>query len=234
MANCVFYNTPMPKPLTKSFRATLDRGGGSLNWTIVHIPFDAAKLWGRRGNLRVNGEVNGVTFNAALFPKKQGGHFMLINTKLQKAASITRGETVYFRVTLDEKKKEVKMPAELANILKKEKPMQRWYATLSQSIQNWINGWIGDVKSADARQRRAEQFAECIMETMEAEIELPPLLQLAFRRDPVAYEGWQLMTDRQRRGELMGIFYYRKPDSRSRRLAKMLATATAIAEKKRK
>lgn len=224
----------MPKPLSKSFRATLEHGGGSLNWTIVHIPFDAAKLWGRRGNLRVNGEVNGITFNAALFPKKQGGHFMLVNTKLQKAASITRGETVAFRVTLDEKKKEVKMPAELANILKKEKAMYRWYTSLSQSIQNWINGWIGEVKSADARERRAEQFAECILETMEAEIELPPLLQLAFRRDPVAYEGWQLMTDRQRRGELMGIFYYRKPDSRSRRLAKMLATATAVAEKKRK
>lgn len=236
MANCErrLYNTPMPKTSTKSFRATLERGGGPLNWTIVHIPFDAAKLWGRRGNLRVNGEVNGITFNAALFPKKQGGHFMLINTKLQKAASIARGETVAFRVTLDEKKKEVKMPAELAAILRKEKPMQRWFATLSQSMRNWINGWIGDVKQSEARKRRAEQIAERIMETMEAEIELPPLLQLAFRHDPVAYEGWQRLTARQRRGELLGIFGYRTPDSRSRRIAKMLALATAVAEKKRK
>lgn len=225
------YNTAMLK--AKKFRGTLEHGGGNLNWTIVRLPFDAAKLWGRRGNLRVNGEVNGVTFNAALFPKKHGGHFMLVNTKLQKAAGITRGETVTFQVTLDEKKKVEPLPSELAAILRKEKPVQRWFGSLNTSVQNWINGWINEVKSAEARTRRAEQIAERILETMEAEIELPPLLQLAFRRDPVAYEGWRLMTERQRRGELLGIFSYRSPDSRSRRIAKMLATASAIAEKKR-
>ncbi len=224
----------MPKTSAKSFRATLERGGGPLNWTIVHIPFDATKLWGRRGNLRVNGDVKSVEFNAALFPKKQGGHFMIINTQLQKAASITRGETHTFRVTLDEKKKIVPTPGEFAAILRKEKVLQRWFVALSQSIQNWINDWIAQPKKTEARQRRAEQVAEQIMETMEAEIELPPLLQLAFRRDPVAHEGWQLMTPRQRRGELFGIFYYRTPDARSRRVAKMLQNATAVAEKKRK
>lgn len=221
-------------PSAKTFRATLERGGATYNWTIIRIPFDAAKLWGKRGNLRVNGEVNRVNFNAALFPNGRGGHYMLVNKKLQTAAKITTGESVTFRLEPDDKKKEVKMPAELQAILRKEKTMQRWFASLSPSTQNWINNHVGEVKQEKARKRRADQIAERILETMEAEIELPPALQLAFRHNPGAREGWDLMTSRQRRGELFGIFYYRTPDARSRRIAKMLATATTIAEKRKK
>lgn len=224
----------MPKSPCKTFKATLERGGAPYNWTIIRIPFDAAKLWGRRGNLRVNGEVNGIRFNAALFPNGRGGHYMLVNKKLQTVAKITSGETVTFRLEPDEKKKEVKMPAELQAILRKEKPIQRWFASLSPSTQNWINNHVGEVKQEEARKRRADQIAERIMETMEAEIELPPALQLAFRHNPGAREGWDLMTPRQRRGELFGIFYYRTPDSRSRRIVKMLDLANAIAEKRKK
>ena len=221
-------------PAARKFRATLERGGAPMNWTTIRIPFDAAKLWGKRGNLRVNGEVNGVAFNAALFPNGRGGHYMLVNKKLQKSAGITIGETVIFQLIFDEKKKEIVMPAELVAILRKEKAIQRWFLSLSPSSQNWINSYIAEVKQVETRKRRAEQVAERILETMEAEIELPPMLQLAFRRDPVALEGWQLMTQTQRRGELFGIFYYRSPDGRSRRIEKLLATATAAAEKKKK
>lgn len=159
---------------------------------------------------------------------------MLVNKKLQKEAAIVAGDTATFHLELDEAKKVVEMPAELAAILRKEKPLLKWYTSLSQSIQNWINAYVAEGKGSETRKRRAEQIAEQIMETMEAEIELPPLLQLAFRRDPVAYEGWHLMTPRQRRGELFGVFYYHTPEARGRRISKMLATATAVAEKRRK
>ncbi len=220
-------------PKTKSFKATLQLGAGSLGWTIVHIPFDVAKLWSRRGNVRVNGEVNGVTFNAALFPKKPGGHFMLVNRKLQKEAGLSIGDTVRFVVELDETKKQVPVPAELAAIFRKQKGMERWYSSVNQSVRNWLNAFVGEPKGAEARKRRAEHIAEQIMETREAEVELPPALTLAFRHNPLAYEGWQRMTPKQRRGELFGIFYHRTPESRSRRIAKMIATASAVAEKKR-
>jgi uncharacterized protein YdeI (YjbR/CyaY-like superfamily) len=219
---------------SKTFKATLQRGGAPYNWTIIHIPFDAAKLWGKRGNLRVNGEVNGVNFNAALFPNGRGGHYMLVNKKLQTAAKISTGETVTFLLKPDEKKKVVTMPAELQAILRKERPMQRWFASLSLSTQNWINHHVGEVKQEEARKRRADQIAERILETMEAEMELPPALQLAFRHNPGARDGWDLMTPRQRRGELFGIFSYRTPDARSRRIAKMLDIASALAEKRKK
>jgi uncharacterized protein YdeI (YjbR/CyaY-like superfamily) len=67
---------------------------------------------------------------------------------------------------------------------------------------------------------------------MEAERELPPILKFAFARDPRALAGWQLMSPTRRRGHLLAIFYYRTPDARDRRIAKMLEDALAFAERK--
>jgi uncharacterized protein YdeI (YjbR/CyaY-like superfamily) len=66
---------------------------------------------------------------------------------------------------------------------------------------------------------------------MEAERELPPVLQVAFARHPRAREGWDRMSVARRRGHLFGIFYYRTPDARARRIDKMLDDANALAEK---
>ena len=67
---------------------------------------------------------------------------------------------------------------------------------------------------------------------MEAERELPPMLQVAFSRNPRAREGWEQMSTTSRRGQLLAIFYYRSPESRARRLSKVIEEAAAVAEKK--
>jgi uncharacterized protein YdeI (YjbR/CyaY-like superfamily) len=68
---------------------------------------------------------------------------------------------------------------------------------------------------------------------MEAERELPPLIATALARNPKAREGWELMSAARRRSHLMAIFYYRTPESRVRRMEKVLDDAIAIAEKRR-
>ena len=62
---------------------------------------------------------------------------------------------------------------------------------------------------------------------MEAERELPPLVRNAFGENPKAHKGWKSMTPLARRGQLLAIFYYRNPDSRARRLAKVMEMAAA-------
>ena len=59
------------------------------------------------------------------------------------------------------------------------------------------------------------------METMEAERELPPIMQLAFRQNPKAAE-WNRMSPSHRRVHLFSIFHYREPEARARRLAKAI------------
>jgi uncharacterized protein YdeI (YjbR/CyaY-like superfamily) len=71
-----------------------------------------------------------------------------------------------------------------------------------------------------------------MLAVMDAEHGLPPVLQLAFAREPRALEGWNGMSPLQRRNHLFGIFYYRTPEAQARRIDKVLQDASAVAERK--
>jgi len=215
----------------KIFRATLERLRSDLGWVIVRLPFDVKKTWGS-GRLKVYGEVNGVHFRTSLFPQKDGTYFILVNNKLQKAARVFLGNTAEFQLELDTKPRVVEVPSEFESQLKQSKKMRNFFDSLSFSARNFISKWISEPKSSASKRRRAEQIAERLLETMEAEQELPPLIQTAFARNAIAQQGWLQMTPRQRRGELMAIFYYRNPESRARRLQKTLDFAKQAAERK--
>jgi uncharacterized protein YdeI (YjbR/CyaY-like superfamily) len=73
---------------------------------------------------------------------------------------------------------------------------------------------------------------ERMMLAMEGEQVLPPILQVAFRRAPLAKAGWEAMTPVQRRGHLLGIFYYQSPEARERRTQKAVEEALRVAEAK--
>jgi uncharacterized protein YdeI (YjbR/CyaY-like superfamily) len=215
---------------SKTFRATLERLRSNLGWVIVRLPFDAQKTWGN-GRLRVVAKVNGVSFRTSLFPQKDGGHFLLVNSKVQKAARVFLDNTAEFRLELDTKPRTVVVPSELESLLKQSRKIRTFFESLPFSYRNWISAWISEPKGTASRRRRSEQIAERLMETVEAEQELPPLIQTAFARNPMAREGWARMTPRQRRGELMAIFYYRNPESRTRRLQKTMDFAKQVAER---
>jgi uncharacterized protein YdeI (YjbR/CyaY-like superfamily) len=136
-----------------------------------------------------------------------------------------------FRLEPDTALREVNVPAELKKFLAQDRKMRAWFGKLSFSFRKYLSTQISDVKSAEARSRRAEQTAELILATMEGEREVPPILQAAFARDGRAREGWNLMTANQRRGNLMAIFYYKRPESRAKRLAKVIQEAVQKAEK---
>jgi len=220
-----------PTPAAKRFVARLERLRSRLNWIIVRIPFDATKAWGLRGQIKVKGEINGFAFRTSLFPTREGWHFLLVNKGMQKGARAVEGSVVRLQMELDREERTVTIPDELKRILSEDRSLRRWYDGLNHSTRSDIAKWITEPKSAEARVRRAEQIAERLLAVMEAERELPPILQVAFARHPRAREGWDVMSASRRRGHLFGIFYNRTPDARARRIDKMLDDANAFAEK---
>jgi uncharacterized protein YdeI (YjbR/CyaY-like superfamily) len=63
---------------------------------------------------------------------------------------------------------------------------------------------------------------------------VPPILRAAFQRQPLAKKGWDAMTQVQRRGHLLGIFYYKEGEAREKRAAKAVEEALRVGKKKPK
>lgn len=203
-----------------------------LGWVIAHVPFDVREAWGAGGRPKVKGEINGFPFRTSLFPTSEGTHFVLVNKRMQRGAKVVAGIKAKFRLELDTEERVAALPAEMKRIFAEERALGRWHDKLTYSVKKWIADWVTQPKSADARTRRAEQVSEQLLAAMEGERELPPILQVAFARNPQARQGWEIMSATQRRGQLIAIFYYRSPEARARRVEKILQAAAELAEKK--
>lgn len=213
----------------KRFRAMLEPLRSGLGWVVARVPFDVETAWKKMVRLRVKVEVGGEVFRTSLFADAvRGGHFVLVNKKMQMAAGVRVGGMIDLAVEPDLEEREAWVPAELEKLLKEEKALARWYAKLSEAMRREIAKYIDAVKGAGARQRRAEQMAERLMLTMESEKVLPPVLEVAFNRRPTARKGWEAMTVAQRRGHLLGVFYYQSPEARQKRVEKLVEDALRV------
>jgi hypothetical protein len=211
--------------VAKRFRAVLEKDPNALGWTIARVPFEPAKAWPKMIRLRVCGEMEGCSFRTSLFPAAGGGFFLLVNRRMQQEAGVGVGTAAEFLLQPDLEPRPAELPDELAALMEGEPELRGWYDGLTEYMRREIGKWIGGVKSDDSRMRRAEQIAERMLATMEAEQELPPLIARAFKARAKAQEGWARMTAAQRRNELFAVFYYRTPEARERRAAKLVAAA---------
>lgn len=218
---------------SRRFEAPLERMRSRLNWIIIRVPFDAAQVFGRSGQIKIKGTINGFSFRTSLFPTGDGGHILLVNKHMQKVAKAGPGALARFEIKLDTEKRVAAIPEQLQSILAQDRSLRCWYERLNHSTRYEIGKWVSEPASSEARVRRAKQIGERLLETMEAERELPPLIQVAFARNQRARQGWEQMSIARRRSHLLGIFYYRTPEGRSNRLQKMLDDATSLVEKKR-
>ncbi len=210
------------------FRALIEKGDRSLGWTIARVPFEPAKMWPKMVRLRVRGEANGFAFRTSLFPDPRGGYFLLVNKTVQKGADVALGETAEFFLEPDMEERPAELPDELAVLLDEAEGLRSWYDELTEYTRRELGKWIAGVKSDASRMKRAEQTAERLLATMEAEVELPPLIATALKKSAKARAGWEKMTPLQRRGELLGVFYYQTPEARAKRVGKLVE----VAEKK--
>jgi uncharacterized protein YdeI (YjbR/CyaY-like superfamily) len=215
---------PAAKPdAVKTFESVLERTPDRLRWVIARLPIDVAKIWGKRGQLRIKGEINGFAFGGTLFPVGDGTHFLIVNKKLLAGGKTAAGLTAKFRLQPDTTPRPAVPPAkELLRELGQSKRLLKFFESLSSSRRNEIAKWIAQCKTSEARTRRSQQIAERLMETMEAERELPPIMQLAFRQNPRAGEQWERMSPSHRRAHLFSIFHYRTPEGRARQVAKAI------------
>jgi uncharacterized protein YdeI (YjbR/CyaY-like superfamily) len=182
--------------------------------------------------MRVRGEIEGFAFRTSLFPDPRGeGRVLLVNKQIRAAAKAQVGSLVRIRLEPDLEERAVVIPAELTHALKGDRRLPKWFDRLSPSMRREIGGWVGEPKTAAARELRAERMAECLLQALEGETEAPPVLQSAFLRQPLARQGWEAMTPAQRRSHLLGIFHYQSAEGRERRAAQAVEEALRRAKR---
>ena len=226
---------PETKPIqAKTFEAVLERTADRLRWVIARIPIDLAQIWGKRGQIKVQGEINGFAFTATLFPDGQGHHFVIVNKKMLSGGKTAAGLMAKFRIHQDTSPRvTISPPKELMRELAQSKRLLKFFESLSPSRRHEIAKWIAQCKTSEARTRRSEQIAEWLMETMEAEHALPPIMQLAFRQSPKACAEWNRMSPSHRRAHLFSIFHYREPEARANRVQTCVEEMLGRAQKPR-
>jgi uncharacterized protein YdeI (YjbR/CyaY-like superfamily) len=223
----------MKKPAARTFHATLERIDSPLKWVMVRLPFNAEKIWGKRGQVKVQGEINGFAFRTSLFPDGNGGHRLLVNKQMQRGAKGAPGMSARFRLEPDDAARVITVPAELHRALSEERSLRKWFDKLNYSLRHELCKQVARAGNPAVRSRRAERLAEFLFSAMEAERELPPAIQCALAQNSLAHEGWRLMSPARRRGHLLGIFYYQSPGARERRMAKAIEDAVQFAKKKK-
>ena len=216
----------------QSFTALLEPDHTRLRWIIARVPFDPAQVWPQRIGLRVRGAISGFAFRTLLFAWSGGrGCYLLVNKQMQDGANARVGDKVRVVLEPDLDEREVAIPAELERELKGARGLRRWFDGLSESSRRDIATRVSQPKFAETRQKRAAKMAERLLQAMEGETDPPPELRVLFERQPLARVGWEAMTLAQRRGQLMGIFYYESGEARERRTMKAVDEAVRLAKK---
>jgi uncharacterized protein YdeI (YjbR/CyaY-like superfamily) len=117
----------------------------------------------------------------------------------------------------------------LARALRRSTRLQKFFDSLPESSRHQIDREVREVKKEDTRLRRAQHAAEYLMEAMEAELDPPPLMKAAFRRNAQARQGWELMPQSLRRQYLIDIFRSRFPETRLLHLENALRESASYA-----
>ena len=218
----------------KSFTAMLEPLRNGLGWVVARIPFDVKTAWPVRKGLRVRGEIAGFAFRSALRPDAGGGHFLLVNRKMQAAAKAGVGAKVRMKLEPDLEERLAVVPPELAKAMKGDRRLRKWFDGLNDYTRRAICALVSEAKTAEARERKAEQMAEWMLLTLEGEIDPadpPPILRAAFQREPLARVGWEAMSPARRRTHLWGIFHLQTAEARERRAAQAVEDALALARR---
>ena len=125
--------------------------------TVLRLPATASKKLPSRGQVAVQGKINGHRFKTVLEPDGNFGHWMRIDRKLRENAALRAGDSAALEIESVKEWPEPSVPEDLKRALaaapqriqdlwKEITPMARW---------EWVR-WVNATPNPDTRKRRVE------------------------------------------------------------------------------
>ena len=126
-------------------------------WTVLRLPGKASRKLPSRGQVAVQGTINGHGFETVLEPDGYFGHWMRIDQKLQRAAALSAGGTATLEIESLKDWPEPKVPHDLETALAgaPQKIQDLWNDVTPMARWEWVR-WVNATPNPDTRKRRVE------------------------------------------------------------------------------
>ena len=126
-------------------------------WTILRLPERASRQLSSRGQVAVQGTINGHRFDTVLEPDGNKGHWMRIDGKLQRTTYLSAGDTVTVEIEPLRDWPEPKVPQDLGAALATapQKIQDLWSDITPMARWEWVR-WVNATPNRDTRKRRVE------------------------------------------------------------------------------
>jgi Domain of unknown function (DUF1905)/Bacteriocin-protection, YdeI or OmpD-Associated len=127
------------------------------NRTILRLPQKASGKLPSRGQVAVQGAINGHGFQTVLEPDGNSGHWMGIDGKLQRTAALSAGDTATLEIESLKGWPEPKVPQDLEKALATapQKIQDLWKDITPMARWEWVR-WVNATHNPDTRKRRVE------------------------------------------------------------------------------
>jgi Bacteriocin-protection, YdeI or OmpD-Associated/Domain of unknown function (DUF1905) len=147
----VSQRTGMPTIRFDATLYTIDR------WTILRLPETASRKLPSRGQVAVQGTINGCGFQTVLEPDGYFGHWMRIDGKLQQAAALSASDTATLEIESLKDWPEPNVPQDLGTALDAapQKIQDLWNGITPMARWEWVR-WVNATRVPETRKRRVE------------------------------------------------------------------------------
>jgi hypothetical protein len=159
-------------------------------WIILQLPETASEKLPSRGQVAVQGTINGRWFQTVLEPDGSSGHWMRIDAQLQQTAAIGAGDTATLEIepVKDWPEPEVPQDFETALAAAPQKIQDLWKEITPMARWEWIR-WVNATKNPNTRARRVEVS----ISKMESGKRRPCCFNLAGCTDPELSKNGRLL-----------------------------------------
>lgn len=124
---------------------------------ILRLPEKASRQLLSRGQVAVQGTINGHAFQTVLEPDGSFGHWMSVDGKLQRAGGLGAGDTATIEVETLKDWPEPTVPKDLeaALAVAPQKIQEMWEGITPMARWEWVR-WVNATQNAGTRKRRVE------------------------------------------------------------------------------
>lgn len=125
-------------------------------WTILRLPQEESAKFPSRGQVVVEGTINGVALKTPLEPDGKWSHWFNVDTKLRKAAKISAGDTVTLSIKYTSEWPEPEIPKDLQDALAADhEARELWQQVTPMARWEWVR-WTRSTNNSETRKRRIE------------------------------------------------------------------------------